>query len=49
MEEHGDNLVIGASIVNHNVNKCSELNCGEKFSPYNFYTTLDKKISCLVK
>ena len=37
MEEYGDNWVIGASIVNHSINKRSQFNRGEKFSPYNFY------------
>jgi hypothetical protein len=46
MEQHGDNWIIGASIVNHTVNKRSQFNRGEKFSPYNFYygkAPLDKK------
>jgi len=37
MEQHGDNWIIGASIVNHTVNKHSQFSRGEKFSPYNFY------------
>jgi hypothetical protein len=37
MEQNGDNWVIGALIVNHNNNKHSQFDHGEKFSPYNFY------------
>jgi len=37
MESNGDNWVVGAYVVNHAVNKRSQFNRGEKFSPYNFY------------
>jgi hypothetical protein len=37
METYGENWVIGAYVVNHEVNKRSQYNRGEKFSPYNFY------------
>jgi hypothetical protein len=37
MESNGDNWVVGAYVVNHEVNKRSQFNRGEKFSPYNFY------------
>jgi hypothetical protein len=37
MESNGDNWVVGAYLVNHEVNKRSQFNRGEKFSSYNFY------------
>jgi hypothetical protein len=37
MESNGDNWVVGSYVVNHEVNKQSQFNHGERFSPYNFY------------
>jgi hypothetical protein len=37
MEKHGDNWLLGAYVVNGQINQRTQYNRGDKFSPYNFY------------
>jgi type III secretory pathway component EscR len=36
MNQYGSNWVIGASLANHEINKCMQYN-RSSYSPYNFY------------
>ncbi len=37
MEKHGENWLLGAYVVNGQINQRTQFNRGDKFSPYNFY------------
>ncbi len=36
-ENHGQNWLLGAYVVNGQINQRTQFNRGDKFSPYNFY------------
>lgn len=36
-EKHGDSWLLGAYVVNGQISKGSQFNCGDKYSLYNFY------------
>jgi hypothetical protein len=37
MNTHGNNWLLGAYVVNGQINQRSQFNRGDKYSPYNFY------------